>query len=77
MHLPCHMQAKEAKVWVGVKDRAHRPGLQVPKGVSTPLHHRLRLQISKLYRVCFYSRAYEQEYYLILVHLIHLLLHIV
>ena len=36
-----HRQAKEAKVWVKVGDRAHRPGLQGPKGVSTLLHHRL------------------------------------
>ena len=42
-HLLFHRQAKEAKVWVevGVRDKAHRPGLQGPKGVATSLHHRL------------------------------------
>ena len=56
---------------------AHRPRLQAHRGASTPLHRGPRLQISRLYRVCFYSRAYGQEYCLILVHLIHLLVHLV
>ena len=59
----------------GVEAKAHKLGLQEPKGVSTPLHRRLRLQISRLFKVCFYSRVYRQEYCLILVHLISLLLH--
>ena len=29
-HLPCHKQAREARVWVEVEDRAHEPGLQGP-----------------------------------------------
>ena len=72
-----HDQARWARAWVEVKveDRAHKPGLQGPKGVSTSSHLRLSLQISWLFRVHFYSLAYGQEYCLILVHLIHSLLH--
>ena len=55
--------------------RAHRPGLQGPRGVSTPSHLKMSLQISQLFRVHFYSFAYGQEYCLILVHRIHSLLH--
>ena len=36
-------QAREAKAWVEVGYRAHRPGPRGPKGVSTPLHFRLIL----------------------------------
>ena len=36
----------------------------------TSLHHKQSPQIRQLYRVCFYSRAYGQEYCLILVHII-------
>ena len=36
-----HKQAKEARVWVEAEDRASIPGLQGPRGMSTPLHHRL------------------------------------
>ena len=46
-HLLLHKHARKARAWVEVKDRAYRSGLQGPKGVSTPLHHRLRLQISQ------------------------------
>ena len=60
-HLPYHRQVREARLWVEVGDMAHMPGLRGPKGVSAPLHRRLRWQISRLYRVCFYSRAYGQE----------------
>ena len=34
--------------------------------MSTPLHRRLRLQIIQLFKVCFYSLAYGQEYCLIM-----------
>ena len=59
-----------------------RPGLTSRdfRDLGACLRHytcRLRLQISRLFRVCFYSRAYGQEYCLILVHLIPLLLHYV
>ena len=43
-HLLLHRQAREARAWV--EDRAHRPGLQWHRGMSTPLQHRLRLQIN-------------------------------
>ena len=48
-----HRQVREARVWVEVRDRAHRSGLQGPRGVSTSLHHKLSLQINRLYKVCF------------------------
>ena len=35
--------------------RAHKPGLQGPRGESMPLHLMLSLQISRLFRVLFYS----------------------
>ena len=54
------------------KDGAHRQGL---RGVSTPSHHRLSQRIGKLYRVRSCYLAYGQEYYLIMVHRIHSLLH--
>ena len=76
-HLLLRRQAKGARAWVEVEDRAHRPGLRGPRGVSTPLHLRLSLQINRLFNVPFYSIAYRQEYYLIPVHLIHSLLHLV
>ena len=31
--------------------------------MSTSLYHRLRLHISRLFRVCFYSRTYGKEYF--------------
>ena len=69
--------AREARAWVEVEGKDHRSGLRGPRGMFTPLHHRRSPQIRQLYRVCFYSRAYGQEYCLILVHLILLLLHLV
>ena len=73
-HLLLHRQAGWARAWIEVEDRAHRPGLQGPRGVSTPSHLKLTLQISRSFRVHFYSFAYGQEYCLILVHPIHSLL---
>ena len=75
-HLPCHRQARESRVWVEVGDMAYKPGLWGPRGLSTQLRRRLRLQIIWLYMVYFYYRAYGQVYCLIPVHLIHLLLHL-
>ena len=63
-----HIQAREARVWVEPGDRASKPGLRGPKGVSMPLHHRMSLQISRLYRVCLCYLAYRQGYYLNPVH---------
>ena len=74
-HLPFHRQAREARVWVEAKDEAHMQEHQGSRGVSTPSHRRLSQQISQLYMVCFCYLAYGQEYYLILVLRIHLLLH--
>ena len=70
-------QAGWAKEWieVEVEAKAYKTGLQGPRGVSTPLHLKLSLQISRSFRVHFYSFAYGKEYYLIMVHLIHSLLH--
>ena len=34
-----YRQAREARVWVEVEDRAHGLRLQGPRGMSTPLHH--------------------------------------
>ena len=77
MHRPIllHNQARWAKVWGEVEDRAHKLGLQGLRGVCKPLHLRLSFQISWLFRVHFYYLSYGQEYCLILVHLIHSLLH--
>ena len=58
-HLLQHRQAREARVWVDVGDKAHKPRLRRPRGVSTLLYHSLSQQISQLFRVCFYSRANE------------------
>ena len=68
-------QARWARAGVEVEAKAHKPGRQGPRGMSSPLHLMLSLQISWLFRVLFYSLVYGQEYYLILVHLILLLLH--
>ena len=54
-HRLFHRQAKEAKAWVEVGNRAHRSGLRGPRGVPTPWYRRLGLQISMMYRVRFYS----------------------
>ena len=43
-HLLFRRRATWARAWVEVENRAHRPGLQGPRGVSTPLHLRLSLQ---------------------------------
>ena len=56
-HRLFHKQARKARAWVEVGYKAHRPGLQGPKGVFTPLHLKLSLQISRIYKVCFYSRS--------------------
>ena len=78
LHRPLllHNQVGWAKacVEVEVETRDHKLGLQGPRGVSTP-SHQLSLHIIRLFRVHFYSIAYGQEYCLILVHLIPLLLH--
>ena len=65
-HQLFHKRAREASEWVEVWYMAHRPGLRGPKGVFTPLHLRLSLQISHIYKVCFYSRSQGQEYCFIL-----------
>ena len=41
-----HRQAKGARVWVKVEGRVYRPGLRGLRGVSKPLLHKLRQQIS-------------------------------
>ena len=57
------------------RPRLTRRDFKDPGGMVMPLHRILRLQISRLFKVCFYSCAYGQVYCLILVHLIPLLLH--
>ena len=52
-HLRQHRWARGAKVWVEAMDKAHRPGLWGPKGVSMPLCQRLSMQISQICRVRF------------------------
>ena len=49
------------RAWVEIGYRAHRPRLRGPRGMSTPFHLRLSRQISRLFRVCIYCRAYGQE----------------
>ena len=68
---------KIERLGYGSRSRTEFTGrrLQGPTNMSTLLHRRLIGHISRLYRVCFYSHVYGKEYYLILVHLIHLLLH--
>ena len=75
MPLLLHDQARWAKAWVKVEVKAHKPGLQGPRGVSKPSHLRLSLETSWSFKVRFYSLAYGQEYCLIMVHLIPSLLH--
>ena len=77
LHIPLllHNQARWAKAWVEVEARAHKPRLQGPKGVSMPSHLRSSLRTSRSFKVHFYSLPYGQEYCLIMVHLIPLLLH--
>ena len=41
-HLLSRKQATRVRAWVEVDDKAHKPGLQGPRGVSTLVHHRLR-----------------------------------
>ena len=50
------------RAWVEVRYRAHKSGFRGPRGVSAPVYLRLSQQISGLFRVCFYPRAYGQEY---------------
>ena len=68
-------QAREARLWAEAEDEAHRQERQGFKGVSMPSHHRLSQKINQLYRVRSCYLAYGQEYYLILVHRIHLSLY--
>ena len=70
-----HDQDRWARAGVEVEARAHKPGLQGPRGVFTSSHLRPSLQISRSFRVHFYYLSYGQECCLILVHLIPLLLH--
>ena len=39
--------------------KGHRPTLQGPRGLFTPWYHRLSLQSSQSYKVCFCYLAYE------------------
>ena len=73
MPLLLHNQAGWAKAWVRVEveAKAQKQGLHGPRGLSTASNLKLSLHI----RVHFYSLTYGQEYCLILVHLIPLLLH--
>ena len=75
LHRPLllHDQAKWTKAWV--EARAHKPRLQGPRGVYTSSHLRPSLRIGRSFRVHFFPLTYKQEYYLILVHLIPLLLY--
>ena len=51
-------QAIGVMAWVEVEDKAQRPGLWGPRGLSTPLHHKLRRHISRLWaRILFDSSA--------------------
>ena len=50
-----HRQVRGAGLWIEVRDRAYRPGLWGPRGVSTPLYHKLGVQISRLCRVHFHT----------------------
>ena len=52
-HLFLHRQAREARLWVEVEDKAHRLGLQGLRGVSTPSYCRLRLWIIQSLQVMF------------------------
>ena len=54
-HLLPLRQAREARLWVEVRDRAHGPGLWGPRGVSTPWNHRLSIQFSQICGVRFYT----------------------
>ena len=60
LHKPLllHDQAGCTRAWVEVEVRAHKPRLQGRKGMSKPLHLRLSLQISWLFKVHFLSFAY-------------------
>ena len=64
LHRPLvlHSQAGWVRAWVEVEvkveGRAHKLGLQRPKGMSTPSHLRLSLQINLSFRVHFYSFSY-------------------
>ena len=75
MLLLLHDQARWARVWVEVEANAHKLRLQGLRGMSTPSHLGPSLQISQSFKVHFYYLAYGQEYCLIMVHLIPLLLH--
>ena len=44
--LPLHDQARRVRAWVEVEDKAHKPRLKGPRGVSMPSHLILSLQIS-------------------------------
>ena len=73
--LQLHGQAKGARVWAEVEDKAYMLGHQGFRGVSPPSHHQLTQRINQSYRVHFCYLAYSQGYYLILVHRIHSSLH--
>ena len=45
-NLLLHSQARWARAWVEVEARAHKLGLQGPKGMSKALHLRPSLQIN-------------------------------
>ena len=63
LHKPIllHNQTGWARAWVEVEVRAHKPGLQGPRGVSMPSHLRLSLHINRFFRVHFYFLAYGQS----------------
>ena len=69
-HLRFHRQARKAKLRFEDGDKAHRPGYQGLRGVSTPLPHRLRVDQSVI-QGTFLLFMYGREFYLIMVHLIH------
>ena len=58
-----HDQARWARAWVEVEAvaRAHKPGLQGPRGVPMPSHLRLSLKISRLFKVHLYYLSYGKS----------------
>ena len=78
-HLRFNKQAREAKLWVEVEveDRAHKPGFRGLKGMSMPLPPQTEIVDQSVMQGTFLLFHLWVEFYLILVHLIHSLLHCV
>ena len=59
-HLPCHRQAREARLWVEVEDKAHRSGLQGQRCIYAVVPPIEPTNLSVIQVTCLLYRLWER-----------------